>query len=94
MYELIKRVHGTKQGKGPLAGYYADLRAIWQEIDYYKDFYVDCVPDTKKYKAKLISFGHSTFCQVFYPEYDQAREQILGKNHFPHQCKHMHFCAK
>lgn len=33
VYELIKRVHGTKQGKGPLAGYYADLRAIWQEID-------------------------------------------------------------
>lgn len=73
-----------KQSKGrTLAEYYSDLRAFWQEVDYRADFQADCVPETKKYKRKVDDFRVFNFLSGLNLEYDQARAQILGKDHFP-----------
>lgn len=49
MFELLKKERETKQGERSLSGYYAELRAIWQEIDYYEDFQAECSSDARRY---------------------------------------------
>lgn len=38
VYEWVKKAHKTGQGERALAEYYVELRAVWQEIDYYEDY--------------------------------------------------------
>jgi len=36
-----------------VAQYFAELNSLWQELDFYQDFQVDCLNDTTKFQ-KLV----------------------------------------
>jgi hypothetical protein len=49
VFELCKKVHETKHGEMIVAQYFAKLNSLWQELDFYQDFQVDCLNDTTKF---------------------------------------------
>lgn len=42
-----------KQGLRTLVKYNAELRTLWQEINFYEDFQADCGLEAKKYQSKV-----------------------------------------
>lgn len=50
------------KGRLKLAEYYADLRALWQERDFYEDFQANCGFDAQEYKSKVDKFSVLNFC--------------------------------
>lgn len=83
LYELMKRGHEIKQGEKTVAEYYAKLRALWQEIDYYEDFQATSVPYSKKYQSKIDKLRMFNFLAGLNQEYVQIRAQILSNDPFP-----------
>jgi hypothetical protein len=53
VFELCKKVHETKHGEMTVAQYFAELNSLWQELDFYQDFQVDCLNDATNFQ-KLV----------------------------------------
>lgn len=62
-YKLEMKVL-TKQGERKLPEYYAEVRILWQENDFCKDFQANCGQNAKKYQSKVEKNVYSTSWQV------------------------------
>ncbi|KAG8644242.1 hypothetical protein MANES_11G110050v8 [Manihot esculenta] len=49
IYDIRNKIHGTKQGEMTISQFYYESCGLWQELDYYQDFQVDCTGDAVKF---------------------------------------------
>lgn len=60
----------------------SEMRAIWQEIDYYEEFQADCVSDAAKYKSKIDNYDYSTSWRDSILNMIILKPRFLGAIHY------------
>ncbi|XP_043699759.1 uncharacterized protein LOC122650408 [Telopea speciosissima] len=70
-------------GELTLSEYYCELRSLWQGLDYYDNFQLDCPSDITKFQLREDKFRVYTFLIGLNVEYDQLRSQVLSRSPFP-----------
>ncbi|XP_043700070.1 uncharacterized protein LOC122650745 [Telopea speciosissima] len=70
-------------GELTLSEYHCELRSLWQELDYYDNFQLDCLSDITKFQLREDKFRVYTFLTGLNVEYDQLRSQVLSRSPFP-----------
>lgn len=83
VYELVTREHDTKQDKRSLAEYYAELRAIWPEIDFVEDSKLIMLLKRWSINSRFNKLRFLSFLVVLNQDYDQVRSKIIGRSPFP-----------
>ena len=53
IFEIRKKVYETKQGEWLIFQYHIELNSLWQELDYYQDFQVECPNDASKIQTMI-----------------------------------------
>lgn len=81
VYELVTREHDTKQRS--LAEYYAELRAIWPEIDFVEDSKLIMLLKRWSINSRFNKLRFLSFLVVLNQDYDQVRSKIIGRSPFP-----------
>lgn len=77
------REHDTKQDKRSLAEYYAELRAIWPEIDFVEDSKLIMLLKRWSINSRFNKLRFLIFLVVLNQDYDQVRSKIIGRSPFP-----------
>jgi hypothetical protein len=73
----------TKQGNMMVIEYYNTMKSFWLELNYYRDFKMQCSDDAvilKNYMERERIFEFLVGLNI---EFDQVRVQILGKESMP-----------
>ncbi|XP_043705228.1 uncharacterized protein LOC122655043 [Telopea speciosissima] len=83
VYDIQRKIHATKQGELTLSEYYCELRSLWQELNYYDNFQLDCPSDITKFQLREDKFRVYTFLTGLNVEYDQLQSQVLSRSPFP-----------
>ncbi|XP_043687765.1 uncharacterized protein LOC122638984 [Telopea speciosissima] len=82
VFDIQRKIHATTQGELTLSEYYCELRSLWQELDYYDNFQLDCPSDITKFQLREDKFRVYTFLTGLNVEYDQLRSQVLSRSPF------------
>ncbi|XP_058188911.1 uncharacterized protein LOC131306592 [Rhododendron vialii] len=82
-FELRTKLRGLDQYNRSLVEYYAELRGVWQELDYYRAFQAVCAADATTFHQMVEKERIYDFLAGLDIEYDPIRVQVLGRVPFP-----------
>lgn len=82
-YDIRKKIWETVQGDKSIAQYYAEITALWQELDHYRIFSAKCTEDTTAYQKFVGEDKVVDFLAGLNYEYVQVRARLIGQITFP-----------
>lgn len=82
-YDICKRIRELSQVEMTMAQYFAEINALWQELDHYRVFSAKCTEDTATYKKFVSEDRVVNFLAGLNIEFDQVRAQLIGQTPFP-----------
>ena len=82
VYEVKVKMIAAKQGSKTVTEYANQLKALWQELDYYRVIKTKCPKDAAVLKDFIGQDRVYDFLVGLNPKFDQVRIQILSKQGF------------
>lgn len=83
IYEIKVMTAALKQGDETVTEYANTLQTLWQELDYYRVFEMQCSVDAAILKKFIEADRVYEFLAGLNPEFDLVRVQIIGKEETP-----------
>ncbi|KAI5328414.1 hypothetical protein L3X38_027811 [Prunus dulcis] len=83
LYELRCQATHLKQKGHPVSTYFAELKAIWLELDKRRPFQMKCADDMKTFQDAVMADCMYDFLAGFDDTYDKVRNDILQSDKVP-----------
>ncbi|KAI5313770.1 hypothetical protein L3X38_042946 [Prunus dulcis] len=83
LYELRCQATRLKQDGPPVSTYFAELKAIWLELDKRRPFQMKCADDMKTFQAAVMADGVYDFLAGLDDTYDKVHSDILQSDKVP-----------